>query len=52
MFKNLINEMIDGGTLPSLTEEEIKQLNKEINNNIISFIVELEDERDYLDVEL
>ena len=38
MFKDLINEMIDGGTLPTLTEKEKNQLNKDIDNNIISIM--------------
>lgn len=52
MFKDLINEMIDGGTLPTLTKKEKNQLNKDIDNNIISFIVELENDRKYLDIKL
>lgn len=52
MFKELITSMIDAGTLPILTQEEIEQLNKQANNHIVSFIVELEDEREYLDIKL
>lgn len=41
MFENLIREMIDGYTLPDLTEEEIKELSRIAEDGLVSYIYDV-----------
>lgn len=41
MFENLIREMIDGFTLPNLTEEEIKELSRIAEDGLVPYILEV-----------
>lgn len=41
MFESLIREMIDGYTLPELTEEEIQELSQHAEEGLVPYILEV-----------
>ena len=41
MLNNLIREMIDGGTLPALSPDEVDSLGSLAEDNLVPFILEL-----------
>lgn len=41
MFKSLIEEMIDGGTLPKLTGEEVELLSEDVEQTLVQHIYEV-----------